>query len=279
MEITPENKQILKVINALIEKRHNSKYINECPFSVVTLKHLELIDLDCFEASRLFNDLKNYEAIELTNEEEFKKVVEMIGEEIMIKVDEKIKKGKSSYKQVQKNLENMMKYVGIEPTKEELKKDITLKELESFKKRVTNTIDEELLKSKEIGIYKIKKDLHKMRRYILGGRDFYNMDKEFLSLDVETQIIDLNGRLISIKQNPPLKGQYLLEYILKNDAKKKYPLDELVEDNVIPDGNKRTYIDAVINLNKRVKKETHGDINDLLKKSGDYYFIKDQYTM
>jgi hypothetical protein len=277
-DISPENRRVIKILNALIEKRHQ-EYINEMPVSVVTLKHLELIDIDYFEASEIFKALINEGCIKPLSSNEYEKLMNLIYKEIEEKIQEKINDGKTSYKTVTKNSKAILKYFGIEPTNEELENDINLKDTKSYKKLITGKIEEELAKSKEIGIYKIEKDLHKIRRYIMSGRDLYNLDKDWLTFNSETQLLMIGEEPISLLASPPLNGQFLLEFILKHGSKEKYSIEELLDNDAIPDGEKRTYYDAIVNLNKRIKKESqYKKINDFMENKGGYIYIKDKYT-
>ncbi|MFT7328093.1 MAG: hypothetical protein ACI870_000271 [Crocinitomicaceae bacterium] len=280
-DVTPRNKIVIKALNALIEKRVK-KNVLLMPISVVTQEHLNLVGLDYFEAGEIYGEMVERGYIQRINDHEFKKITKEFFKEMEERFEKKIEKGETTPETIMENSKALLNFFGFDPDDEEIMNTDNFKELKDYKKNITGRIEEALVKSREIGMFKYEINLHKLREKIRNGRDFYNMSAELVDYDFEKYLLHIKDKVINIKptENTPL-GHYILKHIQENGIKETYFIDELMENNIIPDHDINTskqYTDAARSINKRIKNDKNSDINDFFSVTKTSIKIKEKYT-
>jgi hypothetical protein len=280
MEINHENKQVVKVLNALIDGRVQ-KGLVEYPIAIVNEEHIKLEDMSVNRGMEILNELFIRGDITILSKDEFTYYEEKFNKSIDEKFEALLKARRTTKNAIIKACEQMLKKFGFDTESVDFDIDKEFWDLEDYKRIVSNTVLEKKFKSPEIEKYKIQNDLFKLRKYIESGRDFYNMDKDWILFNQEKQILTIGLQRVSLKRTPKIYGQYIIEHIIENGIKEKYFVDELIEDNVIPDAKKnRQYSDAIRELNKKVREQTsEPQIKEFIKKDRDYLRIKDTVSL
>ncbi len=280
MEIAHDNKQVVKVLNSLIDGRLQ-KGIKEYPIAIVNEEHIKMEDMSVHRGMEIINELLLRRNIIILSDEEFYEYEQKFHTNLD-NVFEKLKKAhKVTEEEVIKFCKKILKNFGFDPESVDINSNKEHWEMEDYKRKVSNTVLERKFKSPEIGKYKIQSDIFKLRKYIESGRDFWNMDDDWIKFDLESQILTIGLQKVSLKRTPKIYGQYLIEYILKNGVKEKYFIDELIENDVIPEAIKnKQYSDAVRDLNKKIRDQTSNpQIKEFIKKDKDYLRIKDTVSL
>jgi hypothetical protein len=281
-DVTPRNKIVIKALNALIEKRVK-KNVLLMPISVVTQEHLNLVGLDYFEAGEIYGEMVERGYLQRINDDEFKQITDKFFESLEKKFEEDIENGKTTPETIMEKSKDILKFFGFNSSNEEIMNTENFKELDDYKKNITGRIEESLVKSREIGMFKYKMNLHELREKIRNGRDFYNMSAELVDYDFEKYLLHIKDKTINIKptENVPF-GHYILKYIQENGIKETYFIDDLKYENVIPleygVTTIKQYSDAARSINKRIKKDTNNDINDFFSVTKTSIKIKEKYT-
>ena len=203
----------------------------------------------------------------------------------MEKLFDSLKKKRGvTHKQIEKSVKKMLYTFGFDTEGKNFKEAEDIKELEDWRKVVSNTVHEKNVKAPEVGKFRIRKDLFLLREQLRRGKDFYNLDREYLTYDSENFDLYIGEEYINIKpQDTTPAGHHILKYIIENDKRMTYSLDELRDRRVIPiEYNMNTlkqYSDATRGINNKIRTQTNAKIPDFIKVSKGEIKIRDKYTL
>jgi hypothetical protein len=283
METTPENKQVIKVLNALIGGRVKVG-LEKFPVAIVHEYHLSSEDIGINEGMEILNALREKEYIRILLEEEHIQYQEALDKAINWLFRFLRKRRGVSHKKIEKMVKKMLYKFGFDTETENFKNTEKLEDLDAWEQKVSNTVYEKQIKSAEVEKYRINKNLFLLREQLRRGKDFYNMSKEFLSYDSDKYDLYIGEEYINIKPREDIPaGHYILKYIFDNGKRKTHSLDEMRDENVIPLNNEMTtlkqYQDSARGITKKVNKQTNAKYADFLKVTKETVKIRDKYTL
>jgi hypothetical protein len=269
MEITPENKQVIKVLNALIGGRVKVG-LEKFPVAIVHEYHLSSEDIGINEGMEILHSLREKEYIRILLEEEHIQYQKDFDKAMNWLLRFLRKRRGVSQKEIKKAMKKLLWRFGFDTESDDFYKAEDPKDLKDWERTVSNHVFERQIKSPEIEKYRVNKNLFLLREQLRRGKNFYNMSKEFLTYDSENYELYIGEEYINIKPREDIPaGHYILKYIFDNEKRKTHSLDEMRDENVIPLNNEMTtlkqYQDSARGITKKVNKQTNAKYADFLK--------------
>jgi hypothetical protein len=283
MEITPENKQLIKVLNALIGGRVKVG-LEKFPVAIVHEYNLTSEIIGVNEGMEILNVLREKEYITLMTEAEHQEYQKEFDKAMNWLFRYLRKRRGVPKKKIEKMVKDMLYKFGFDSETENFKNTDRLENLDAWEQKVSNTVYEKQIKSPEVDKYRITKNLFLLREQLRRGKDFYNMTKEFLTYDSEKYDLYIGEEYVNIKPREDIPtGHYILKYIFDNNKRAIHSLDEMRDNNVIPLHYQmetlKQYQDSARGITRKVKNKTNNKYSDFLKITKETVKIRDKYTL
>lgn len=283
MEMTPENQQVVKVLNALIGGRVKVG-LEKFPVAIVNEYHLTSENIGVNEGMEILHQLRMKEYLSILTDKDFQQYEDDFEKALNWVLRYLRKRRGVSQVKIKEAMKKLLWRFGFDTESKDFFEKDDPKELEDWNRTVSNHVLEKQFKSPEVEKYRINKNLFDLREKLRRGKDFYNMSKDFLTYDSENFDLYIGEHYVNIKPREDIPaGHFILKHIIDHGKKDTYSLDEMRDARVIPSSydmnTLKKYEDAARGITRKVNQQTKLLIPDFLKVTKGTVKIREKYTL